>query len=604
MPLLLILLELYVGILAVWVVAFQFALYRRVPIETLGIAFSLLVIIFLTAMARTWMKRVRLSGCGSRRFARNILAVGCLVGIFVLTVSRPDADDVGYFHQAMVDAATPSGPFTVDPFYYPFQGERIVVPMISENEAFEAMVVVCANALHVEPLQFYHNVFAFFSTIVWVLTYTLLFRQFRVPQDKLWLALLAILIFLLIDGNLHRSVGNFNLLRIWQGKIVAFAILGPAFMLFSLRFLARPGMYRFGLVCATGAVSFFINRSSVFVVAVLGAAIAISYFFVSLGSRRRRVRSLMLAAAVTPMWALGVCVAFISLPSDSSVSSVVLDIFSGRHLRPDQPTWWASLYTMVIGSPLVLLRDLLYLTVLPFLVLRPPLHRLLPLLSLSVAALALSPFTGPVWFYLVGIVYWRLYYALPLLLSAGLVVFLMFPSPLSRRSRVTRVLFGAVLLGTTGLAIERPTLSRANQVELKHPFEYRFRHEALTFARSVAPRLGGKLVLAPEEISVILALTEFDSINLVYIRASSPSSRVNRAASAVSLCHVNTRSVDSLGHLLSRGVDAMVMSSCNETAMRRLRRLLPDYRLEEDISVAAPSFHLFWVRPNPRAAQP
>ena len=606
MPLLLILVELFVATLAVWVLTFEIALYLRLPVIYAEVAFLVAWVVTLLVLAKPWRRRIRVMGRKELTFAMNTLSIGCLVGLLVLVASRPDADDVGYMYQALVDTSSPGDPFTVDPFIVPIRGKRIEVPFLSENEAYETMVAAIAHLTGIDPLQAYHNAFAFIAAIAWAATYALLFRRFRVPRTRVWMALGAIVTFLLLDGNLHRSFGNFSLLRLWQGKIIAWVILQPAFLLFALRFLARPSRYRFGLLATTGLVSFFVNRSSVFLFAVLGTAIAVSYTGGFKGNRRRCLRAAALVATVAPLWIVGTYAAWVSVLSGSSLSSMWSEIVSASSsdivLASEAgfvTSWWRSLYILVIGSPSTLARDVFLLTVLPFFVVPRPLHRFVPLLSLAVAVLALSPLTGPAWFYFFPRAYWRSYYALPIPFCVGLAVHLLSVPPAARCGPVTRFALAVVLILSTGLSVDRPALSVANGVELKSPFEYRFRSEPLHFARSVARRLDGKLVLAPNEVANILALTEHDSIDLVYTRASvSRGSAAFRADLALSKCRVNARTAQGLQSLLSRGVDAVVMASCKEAEMHRLQRLLPAFQLEEDEEASNSGYRLFWVRPS------
>lgn len=591
MPLLLILLELFVGTLAVWVFTFEISIYLRLATRSSEIVFLLSWMLMLMVVARPWRQRLRVMSRKERAFALNTLTLGCLTGFLVLVASRPDADDIGYMHQALVDISTPDHPFTIKPFIVPFRGARIEIPFLSEYEAYEAMVAAIADMAGIEPLQAYHNVFAFFSAIIWTVTYALLFRRFRIPRNKVWLSLLLTVTFLLLDGNLHRTFGNFTLIRIWQGKVIAVSILVPAFMHFSLRFLSRPKLYRFCLLLATGMACFFLNRSTVFVLAVLGTSIGIGYLLVFKMNFRRAVRVGALGTATLPLWAICAYVGLSSLPSGSLSPSA----FSEAAPRAWYgSSWWSSLYLLVIGSRLALARDFLFLMVLPVLAVPRPLNRFLPAVSLAVAILALSPLTGPAWYYLISTVYWRLYYALPLPLCTGLVVHLVTRRG-SRRRSAARLALAGVLVLATGFAVDRPVLSAANDVQFKHPFEYRFRDLPLAFARSVAPRVENKHVLAPSEIAIILALTRYDSIELAFTRSASRRSNALRADRAVSSCKVDGDTVEGVTRLLERGVDAIIMSSCNDAVMRRFRGLLPGYRLVEEEEVAAFGYRLYWV---------
>lgn len=592
MPILLIVLELFVGTLAVWVLTFEVALYGRMSVNNLGVVFGVSWILLLLVIAKPCLRRIRVVNRQELAFARNILALGCLVGLLVLVLSRPDADDFSYFQQPMIDAATSDSPFTVAPFYIPFSGKRVEFPFLAENEAWEAMVATMAHLANVDPLLAYHNIFAFLATVLWVITYALLFRRFRIPRNRVWLALTITVIFLLLDGNLHRSFGNFTLLRIWQGKIIAWSILPSLFLLFTLRYFASPSRYRFCLIFLIGSLSYFLNRSTIFLFAVLGTSYAITYLLIFYKNSRRSHRAMAAIAVVIPLWVFGAGLAIYLLPNGISLESIFTENSgSGRQFGT---SWWTSLRNTVIGSPMTLARDVLFLIILPLLAVPRPLNRLLPTASLTIAALALSPLSGPLWYYFFSNVYWRFYYALPLPLCVGLAAHLVSPSGSSRLKPLNRLILGATLVVVTGLNVQRPAASAANQVEFKHPLEYRFHGETLRFAREVAPRLKGKTVLAPKQMAIILGMTEYDTIQLSYIRSTPMGSNKYKANLAIEKCHVGRRTITAVQAMLNQGAEAVIMAECGEEGVNRLHRFLSDHRLVEK-NVVADGFRLFEV---------
>ena len=591
-------------VLAIWVGAFVTAVYLEIPFAALGVLPVLSVLVAAACFGRGWLHRLRSTSRSGLRWAGKILAFGCVLGLLVLVTSRPDADDVGYLHPILMDSTEPTNPVERDPFVFYFRGERVVIPFLSENEAYEALVVVTAGLVGLDPLVAYHNIFAFVAVLLWTVLYALLLRRFRIPRSKVWLGLLIIVGFLLLDGNLHRSFGNFSLLRIWQGKVIAFAILGPAFLFFLLRLMARMTWYRLTVVLALAGSSFFVNRSSLFFMVLAGLAVPMARWL-ALGRRKDRRKLLAVAGIVAPLLIVGGLI-LLQLLRDLPASSSPWSLWQapGDHQQTVESkdyglTWHGAMYELMIGSPAALLRDALFLFLVPWLTVPKPLRRFLPVYSGLIVALSMAPWSGPVWHHLTTVAYWRLYLALPLPLCVGLSSRLLVSPVTDRTVARFRWVAAVLVLGVSVSAFERATLSASNGVSFKKPFSYRLPEEELAFARQAEPLLEGRRVLAPNVVSQVLALTAYDTVQLASTRIAggTASSTKGRASWLLGRCAINQRLSSILEELiLAEGIDAIVIARCSDKRVRRLQNQMTSVLLEQEPDVATDSHRLLWVR--------
>lgn len=523
----------------------------------------------------------------------RILGVGLATSVLLLFASRPDADDATYLRALLLETADGDTPFAQRPFALPVQGVRVEVPGLGHYYAYETLVVSLARFARVDPVQLYHNQFPLLAVLLFVSVYGLLFRQFGVPRVRLWMCVLASVAFLFLDGNTHRSFGNFSLIRIWQGKVVAWTVLVPAFLLFGLRCTLRPTAYRIAVALATAFSATCLNRSSVVAFPIL--AIAISVGALTRGQSRLSRTAPALVAAM-PFAALAVYILAAVWPVGVPAVTVfrspspVLGPLQG-HFLLDQRGWWAALETFVFGNEWVPFRDLAFLTVPPLLALPRRAGRCLVAIGGGVALLAFSPLTAPVWFSTLPTVFWRLYFVLPLAICAGL-------TPLLLTARIRRRVRGAVavalaLLALLTVSLERPVLSSANGVLVKPLLEYRLEPDALAFTRAAESQLKGHRVLATFRVAIVL------SVLLPDVLPESP-----RNGGVVELALANCRQLPAkdlaavASFVSHHGVELIVLPRCPPVRFAELDAALVSrgYRLVDiDVPLTDTDFRLFGV---------
>ncbi|MEM7587158.1 MAG: DUF6077 domain-containing protein, partial [Acidobacteriota bacterium] len=477
-----------------------------------------------------------------------------------------------------------------------------VLRLLNENEAFEPFVVMASRLVGLDPLIGYHNAFAALSVFVWCAVLAGLLTHFRVPRKWVAGAVLLSACLLFLDGGTHRSFGNMTLIRLWQGKVVAWSIVLPLFVLLQLRFLARPQVSRWVLVVMAATVGVAFNRSMVVLLVVAGTALPIAYA-VAFGARRHRLRRVGLAlAAPAPGWILGAIVlALVWRASPGDLS----DALAGW---PTSTTGAAVAFERIAGAWwTIVARDLLLVGVLPFMTLVQPLARLVAAFSGVAAFISYAPPIGGLLSMALGSSVWRLYYVLPLPLCLALLVLVMRPA---------RGSVGAQSLGSRSLGLWRagrwgiagliallwashlaPVLSPANQVEWKAPLATRFPAGAREFVRVAGPRLAGHRVLAPEPVAVALGLTHFDRVELIATRSGYAAADrrpvIFRAGRTLLECETKKLSLAALRELVAEGTELLVMAECEDGAFTAIEQALSDFHLQG--TAAAGGYRLFEV---------
>lgn len=488
-------LEALLFVFASWTLAYHVCLLLALPARLLVLPFALCFGPLVAVSWRRWLGVFRRFGAfrGGRGLLVALGGVSLLGAAFALVVSRPDPDDLAFFHRALVQLGHPELPFVLHDTTHNQPG-LAAISLTHTLTSYEHLVAMAASWLGLDPLWVYHNAAAALVMGLFPVVYFLLYRGFRLsPWTSLAATVLA-LGFLLVDGGPHRSFGNFGPVRCWQGKVVLVMELLPLVVLMVLRCLRRPSRRNLLLAAAAAVCAPGLSGSGIFLVPILVFAVSVAYV-VGYGPGRTRVRRALLvnlAAGYCTLLALGFAVGVLPGPTDTTV-------WNGW----GSPTWWRNL-ALVVEGPWVLARDLLILLALPLLALPRPWGRVPVLLTLALCAVFANPLAGPFWIerlYTTG--YWRLAYLFPLPLCAGLVGGVVLASLRAGGRRGVKVLAVGVLGWVAVVAFEATVLERAFW---KKPWEYKFLVPSLEASRAAAPLLDSRSVLAPPEIVRVLGL--------------------------------------------------------------------------------------------------
>jgi Family of unknown function (DUF6077) len=359
--------EVMLCVFSSWTLAFYIIFAAKLPAASVIIPFLIIPGILTGFFFKTWKRAVSGFHRDDRKFLLGVLLLALVTGMFALVVSRPDADDVGYIQPMLSQLKHLDAPFFAEGFGLPGVG---TVSWLDRGIPYESFVTMTDAVVKADPLSAFQNLGAFVPAFFLVIVYVLLYRQFGLGRTATLVATLLALLFMVIDGNLHRSFGNMMLVRIWQGKDILWTVLLPLLLLFSFQAIRRPTGRLLLLVTLVSIAALGLNRASLFLVPILVFGVSITYLLI-FGLSGRHIRN-ALALNMAASLCTGIAVAafisayFSSLASGQFVQAAFqTESAAGQVMWP--PNWWDNLMGLVIGTHAALLRDFLILVPLPFL---------------------------------------------------------------------------------------------------------------------------------------------------------------------------------------------------------------------------------------------
>lgn len=486
------LLEIALYFFGSWTLAYHLILLTRLPA---GLTLFPLLMISVVVMRWRWQAWHRsishLRRPAERQRLLVLLLIGLVLGVFTLVMARPDEDDIGFFHRALVQSF--AEPFILTDTLHNMSG-LAPLSVLHVATSYEPLMTFLAAIPGVDPLSAYQNATGFLTALLMPLAYVLLYRELRLGWRASIVATLCAFAFLLIDGNLHRSFGNMGFVRLWQGKMILISLFLPLTLLLSLRFFRRPTFERWLAVFMAGVCGFGLSNMGIFQVSVLVVGISAALLLIY-GWRYWR-RALLLALAGS-LYAVGpaLLLLFDALPKPRFVVTGY-----------SEESTWIENFATAVGGAAGWLRNALILLVVPLAGLRRTYGWLLVALTVVFVLMFLNPLTGPIWFSQIirGGVYWRIIYVFPLPLCAGLI-----GAALLRGGGLRYAVAGVTLVGILlnyNNTVINPTPDMA-PIELKPPWEYRMRDRQLSFVRLIDNQpIGDNLLVADDFVAVTLQL--------------------------------------------------------------------------------------------------
>ncbi len=531
-----------------WLIAYRICVTFQLPIWA-----SVILYLFLLS-AGIWAYRRWFNQDSQENtppwFVPVILLMGAVIGITTLFFSRPDGDDTSYIGIVRLETESLNNQFSV----YEFRLAGLDEQPEEAYRAFpyEAFVATTSNLVGIEPVQSYHNLAMIFISTWWVIVYAMLFRAMGLAHRYILVAILLAILFLFIDGNLHRTHGNFSFMRLWQGKVIMIAILLPQVLLGSLRFFQTPNPLNWLRLCAASLIAAEFSRSGIFLIPPILAACVVAGMWSGLS--RWRTGIMMLLAGWFPV-ALGLWIVLTGvLPSLLSNNTEPKNRNSTQEMPPMEaewrdlmqeirleireqqvnlvqspqdfsPNWYENIYSSGIGSNIILLRDAVLL-LLPILLIRQREGKFLTIYNLMIILLVATPITGPIVINLIGNTgYWRVLFLLSLPLCFGLLVNLTQWSVFNRQGLI-RWLVAVVAVGLCLGGFRRSILDPFNGVEPKAPWELRVAAGDRAVVDETEIILKGQSVVAVQPLSFTISLTTIENMSaLAYPRVMDNSNK-------------------------------------------------------------------------------
>ncbi|HEY6328009.1 MAG TPA: DUF6077 domain-containing protein [Blastocatellia bacterium] len=495
------LLELSLSLFASWTIAYHIVLAGRLPAYcTIILCAPMGLVLSLVSLNQHRQQ----SGDGTNRISRGpavaLFLIALCAGLTAILVLRPDADDLTLFHRVLIQNW--SQPFSTGDGVsnFPNLPAQSVLHIMT---SYEPLIGLLAKVAHLNQLRAYHNVPPFVAAFFMVAIYFLLYRSLGLAE---WTAVAAtglVVVFLLVDGNVHGSFGNMALDRLWQGKCIVWTVLVPGCLLGAYKFLNKPdskSLLRLGLL---GISAQGLSEVGVYSLPILILAIAIAWIFTSRDPIKRLRSAGLLCASM-----------FYPIIVGLALLAGILHRPAAHGVWDAYPAIWYINLQYVIGADrfaFAVLRDLAALLLLPLIGLtgRPRLF----VISLTVVLFVMitSPIAAPFWMKLLyRVSYWRLALLFPLPLSVGLLA----PAisrlrALDLRPKIAAEAAIVFFLAMVVISFQH-TASLPFGNSFKKPWELQFDEATAGFSRAITPFVHGTEILAPENVVCVLALLRPD----------------------------------------------------------------------------------------------
>lgn len=175
----------------------------------------------------------------------------CMAVVLTMIAHRSDADDNRYINWAIAAVDDPFLPILqYDTLHSP--PTRPIFPQATKVMSREMLAAALSWLTGIPPTYFLHLVFAPLAAMFAILAYG---ELFKILAPKHWFyGVLGSWVFLIANGNVHRTYGNFSFVRLHQGKGVLVTVMVPLIIAYGLRFVANPS-FRSGLLFGAAQVA-------------------------------------------------------------------------------------------------------------------------------------------------------------------------------------------------------------------------------------------------------------------------------------------------------------------------------------------------------------
>lgn len=399
---------------SVWVLLAQFHILIGWSFRSLFYSYLVWVIfqilIYLYLIFRHFSELIEIL-----RKPENLVLLGlCMVGLFLATGwVRPDADDFNYIGGRIIYwIENPDKPLDLSYHNYALLPFSITYNMLF-YQPFDLLCGFFAMAFNVEVLDAYHIVIPAFTGALIPLIWYMVIRCFVSSKSSVLFGVIAIMVYLCMDGTEHRTFGNFAFVRIWQGKAIYLSCCIPLFIGWTLRYFnnqSRLHFFRlFILSIATAGLTATTFPLTLFLMLML-----VSGFILSEGVSKYTIKTTM-KYYLAQTW-LVLCGVY-SILYFEKTSVNYLGFLEGfpKKLIPQ--------YELVFGSGVSFTIIAVLISFMAVLILSDKKTRLLFIGWLTFGLLVLyNPWTMPFIsrHFTSENIFWRLFYILPFPLSIGL----------------------------------------------------------------------------------------------------------------------------------------------------------------------------------------
>ncbi len=430
---------------------------------------------------------------GDSLFVILVLLVSLAGGLLAASINRPDIDDSIYVPKAVFYIENPGS--ALDKTMNWVAGLP-KTPSSGIFQHYEIMQAALAYKLNIHFLDLYHIVF---PAIVGFLMCISMFLVVSLFDHRRWAPLLSVVFLLLIIlslGETHRTFGNISIARGFHAKYMFVAVGVPAWVYFSLQFLALRRRKTWVILTALGIAMGGASTTALVFLPFLSALVAASYIF-NENQGFFRKDTLFLAGAYFS------CLLPVVLLALNFRSYAKNNFAAGSFINNGFPTSFPDQLGLLI-NPDYPLTPFLFISSFAILLFFSPYRRFF----LCWIALGFIIFLNPVVseFIIKNFtsenIYWRLFYLLPFPIIIAIAYLSLLKSGLTFRA-ISFLAAGAAFYS----AFWGPTsvLRAENKAFLASP-GYKIHEPELSVVKEIIAAFPGGSMLAPLEISSNIVL--------------------------------------------------------------------------------------------------
>ncbi|CDZ79052.1 hypothetical protein BN59_03368 [Legionella massiliensis] len=486
--------EIFIGFLLLifssWTIAYHIVLVSRIPVYYLTYIFFcsfLCILLLLHSLSNVQINKINI------KVLFFLLITALIIASYSILSLRPDNDDIEFYHRAFLQSIHIDLPIYLNETLLNKE-DLPPISILHLATSYEYFTVFIAHLLKTNSVVIaYQNLMSFFVAFLFPFIYFSIYRYLGFSNKKAFVAVLLVISFLLIDGNVHRSFGNVSFARLWQGKTILWNLLVPISFIILRNFLIFRSKFFFVCLLLIGVCAVGLSNSGVYLFPILIASVAIAKF-ISMNKKKLEEYRFLIYLGITSIYCVifgvGICSNLLPMPHDKSVWAI------------GWPSLWYKNIMLVFDNFEIIIRDFIFLFALPLVTLENKTGKFICLYSISLILLCINPITGPIWLSIIEPAsYWRIVYLFPIPLCAGLLAkSVCFSKPLHKKNFVAAAAVISCIVAFKHAAISFKTSA------YKTPFEYKFDKKALKSSEGMNAFLLNRNVLAVDEIINILPL--------------------------------------------------------------------------------------------------
>lgn len=273
----------FILLFSIWVVTAHIAGITGITFRSLCLFYTVLSLTTIYIMLKNFIEKfaaVKKNISGDDLHAvLMLIALVIIASAISIIFIRPDLDDVNYSSYAVYFLNNSSNAIDFGMYDLWLPGSLPKMPQINISNTITLYCAYIAYVFNIQFLHVYHIILPALTGAMIPLGWFLVFAKFSKKGTTAAIASTMICVFLSLDGDPHRTFGNFAFVRIWQGKAILMSVLFPIFIAFTIDFFRYPSLRNLSKIVALNCSAAGLSITAVFFIPIAGFLIGSAYLF-------------------------------------------------------------------------------------------------------------------------------------------------------------------------------------------------------------------------------------------------------------------------------------------------------------------------------------